>query len=46
MVKCFICDSKEVKKVFINTKGIKHYYCKDCAEKYLIKLNKKKELGI
>ena len=37
MTKCFVCDSEDIAKVFTNTRGVKHYYCKCCAKKYIVK---------
>jgi len=35
--KCYVCDSNKIIKVFTNFKNKnKHYYCKDCADKYII----------
>ena len=39
---CWICGNKEIIKMFTNTKGKKHYYCKRCGEKYIIKIPKNK----
>jgi len=38
--KCYICDNEKIERVFINNSGVKHYYCKRCAKKYLIKISK------
>ena len=45
MVKCWTCESEKVAKVFTNNRGVKHYYCKQCAKKYLVKLPKQKLKG-
>lgn len=39
MRKCFVCG-KDVMlgKVFINQREVRHYYCKSCAKRYLIKI--------
>ena len=37
-LKCYICKSPEVVKVFTNMRGTKHYYCKKCAKRHLIKV--------
>lgn len=40
MFKCYVCNNPEVVKVFTNSRGTKHYYCKSCAKKYLVKCRK------
>ena len=43
--KCYVCDSNKIIKVFTNFKNKnKHYYCKDCADKYIIHKPDKKFL--
>ena len=46
--KCYVCDSNKIIKVFTNFKNKnKHYYCKDCADKYIIhKPDKKKSNSV
>ncbi len=40
--KCWICGEKAT-KLFITTKGAKHYYCNRCHKECIIKLPKKME---
>lgn len=42
--KCFICESPNIKIVFTNNRGVKHYYCDKCAKKYIVKINKSEEV--
>jgi transposase-like protein len=34
-IKCYVCNSPNVVKVFTNMRGVKHHYCKECSKKYL-----------
>jgi transcription elongation factor Elf1 len=40
--KCYVCNDDNVVKVFYpKGKKTRHYYCKSCAKKYLIKIREK-----